>query len=268
MNKRRLLLANNPLLSGPALQDRDNFGVPYREILLSNIDRDPNQPRHIFDETKIDELAESIKSYGVLSPILVKASPTSGRFILVAGERRLRASIKAGKASIPAVINQNKDTTSDSTLAIQLVENLQRSDLTPIERAQAIGVLKESYNLSVRDIAAKLGISKSMVQRSLEILDLPEDLIEALKNGASESKILVLAKIDDKEIRASYLKDLDTLTRSNLTENVEKETSKSKTENKMTAEDARISEEIQRELGMKSKIIRSSMGAETGRLTI
>lgn len=269
MNKRRLLLANNPLLSGPALQDRENYGIPYREILLSNIDRDPNQPRQIFDEAKIEELAESIKSYGVLSPILVKPSETSsGRFVLVAGERRFRASIKAGKQSIPAVISQSKDKSSDSTLAIQLVENLQRSDLTPLERAQAIGVLKESYSLSVREIAAKLGISKSMVQRSLEILDLPDDLIEALKNGASESKILVLAKIEDKEIRASYLKDLDTLTRSSLADNVEKEKSNAKSETKMSAEDARIAEEIQRELGMKAKISRPTIGAESGKLSI
>lgn len=265
-SKRKLLLANNPLLSGPAFDERERSGSPYREIRVTLIDRDPNQPRREFDEAKLDELSHSIKTYGVLNPILVKPSKAVGRFSLIAGERRLRAAIKAGLETVPVMIDQREDESKATTLAMQLVENLQRSDLTPLERAQAIGALKESYDLSVRDIGQKLGISKSMVQRSLEILDLPADLLNALKEGTSESKILLLSKIEDPEIRASYLKDLDVLTRSKLERNLQDE--KEKSVSTITPEDRRITDEIQRAIGLKVRISRSSSESESGKLTI
>jgi ParB family transcriptional regulator, chromosome partitioning protein len=91
VNKRKLVLANNPLLSGPPLEQREKSGVPYRELAISSIDRDENQPRTHFDEERLLELASSIKTYGVLSPILVRPGKSQGRYDLVAGERRLRA---------------------------------------------------------------------------------------------------------------------------------------------------------------------------------
>lgn len=261
MTKRKLSLANNPLLSGPSLVERDRTGTPYREIPLEDIVRDPSQPRRVFDEDKLKELADSILAYGVLSPILVRPSETKGKYILVSGERRLRASTLCKKKTIPAIVSTHNHNEGDLTLSVQLVENLQRADLSPLERAQAIGILKDSYNLSIRDIASKLGISKSMVQRSLEILELPDDLLNALKEGASESKVLLLSKIEDPDIRASYLKDLDVLTRANLTENIERR--KEKTE---SADDARISDDIRRALGLKAKIFRTSK--DSGRISI
>lgn len=268
MNKRKLVLANNPLLSGPAFDEREKAGIPYREILISNIQRDPNQPRVSFDQEKLSELSESIKTYGVLSPVLVKPTNESGKYILIAGERRFRAAQLAGLTSIPALVDREKDDRGDRTLAMQLVENLQRSDLTPLERAHAIGALKETYNLSIREVADKLGISKAMVQRSLDILDLPDDLMNALREGASESKILLLANIEDQEIRASYLKDLDVLTRNQLKNNLEDRKNKSSEDNALTAEDLRITDEIQHSLGMKVKMTRSKQGSNNGKLTI
>jgi ParB family chromosome partitioning protein len=158
------------------------------------------------------------------------------------------------------------------TLAIQLVENLQRDDLSSLERAQAIGALRDGHNLSIREIAEKLSISKSAVQRSLEILSLPDDLLNALREGASESKVLLVAKIEDPAVRATYLKDIDVLTRAQIGQSVERKrpnTSHDTVESKvMTAEDQRIAEEIQRALGMKVRMVRSSPNAEGGRLTI
>lgn len=271
MSKKKLLLANNPLLSGPALQERDKIGIPYREISISSIDRDPNQPRITFDEEKLKELSDSIRTYGVLSPIIVQPSKIPGRYKLVAGERRLRASQLAGLQSIPAMIDREGGNDAERTLAMQLVENLQRADLTPLERAQAIGALRDTFKLSVRDVAEKLGVSKSMVQRSLEILELPDDLLNALKEGASESKILLLAKIEDEEIRASYLKDLDVLTRSQLKKNIEVQP-ESKEQGKVKhfsdPEDERISDELQRALGLKVKLYRNAPGSSAGRITI
>jgi ParB family chromosome partitioning protein len=271
MSKRSFSFANNPLMAGPALDERARGGIPYREIPLSAIEADPNQPRRNFDEEKLQELAESIKQYGVLSPILVRASGLPGRYTVISGERRFRASNIAGLASIPAIVSQSEEE-DGRTLAIQLVENLQRADLSSLERAYAIGALRDGHNLSIRDIAEKLNISKSAVQRSLEILQLPDDLLNALREGASESKVLLVAKIEDESLRASYLKDIDVLTRAQLGKSVEAKkapvTAESFESKAMSPEDQRISEEIQRALGMKVRLTRSNPQAEGGKLSI
>lgn len=268
MSKRKLLLANNPLLSGPRLEERERTGSPYREIPISLIDRDPNQPRVNFDEEKLQELATSIRTYGVLSPLLVRPGKVPGRYDLIAGERRFRAAQIVGLSSVPAMIDQEDVGSEQRTLAIQLVENLQRADLSPLERAHAIGALKETYGLSVRDVAERLGVSKSMVQRSLEILELPDDLLNALREGASESKILLLSKIDNEEIRASYLKDIELLTRNQLEKDIEKNGAEKVGKVNLSPEDQRITDEIQRSLGLKVKMIKADPGQESGKLVI
>ncbi len=271
MSKRSFSFANNPLMAGPALDERSRGGVPYREIPLSAIEPDPNQPRRSFDAEKLQELSDSIKLYGIISPILVRAGKLPGRYTIVSGERRYRAATLAGLASIPAIVSQSEQE-EGRTLAVQLVENLQRDDLSPLERAQAIGALRDAHNLSIRDIAEKLSISKSAVQRSLEILQLPDDLLNALREGAAESKVLLLAKIDDESLRATYLKDLDVLTRSELEKNLQvKKTVEANDDNiqrAVSAEDLRIADEIQRALGMKVRLTRPNPQAENGKLTI
>lgn len=271
MSKRSFSFANNPLMAGPALEERSRGGIPYREIPISAIEADPNQPRRSFDEEKLQELSESIRLYGVLSPILVRAGALPGRFTIISGERRYRASQLAGLAAIPAIVSQGEGEDS-RTLAIQLVENLQRDDLSPLERAQAIGALRDGHSLSIRDIAEKLSISKSAVQRSLEILSLPDDLLNALREGASESKVLLVAKIEDQAVRAAYLKDIDVLTRAQIGQSVEAKRvapSQDIVEPKViSAEDQRIAEEIQRALGMKVRMVRITPNADGGRLTI
>lgn len=272
MSKRSFSFANNPLMQGPALEERVRGGIPYREIPLSAIEADPNQPRRTFDEEKLQELSESIKLYGVISPILVRPGALPGRYTVISGERRYRASTLAGLTSIPAMVSQSQEE-DGKTLAIQLVENLQRADLTPLERAQAIGALRDGHNLSIRDIAEKLSISKSAVQRSLEILSLPDDLLNALKEGAAESKVLLIAKIEDESIRASYLRDVDVLTRAQLEKSLDNKkpaaTNDYQLEPKIvSAEDQRIAEEIQRSLGMKVRLSRSTPQAEGGRLVV
>jgi ParB family chromosome partitioning protein len=268
MAKKRLSLVGNPLLSGPSLLDREHIGVPYREIQISQIQRDPNQPRQLFDEERLKELAASIATYGVLSPILVRATESPGIFRLIAGERRLRAAGMAGLSAIPALVDQSDESSGERTLAMQLVENIQRADLSPLERAHAIGALRDSFNLSVREVAEKLGISKSMVQRSLDILSLPDDLLNALRDGAPESKILLLAKIEDEEIRASYLKDIDLLTRSQLQKDLEKEKAQLERQSFVSPEDRRIADEMQRSIGLKVRLQRTNPESVSGRLVI
>lgn len=271
MAKKKMVFATNPLFSGPTLEERKTLGIPYRELPIASIDPDPNQPRVKFDEEKLSELSNSIKTYGVLSPLLVRAGNSPGRYTLISGERRLRAAKLAGLNSVPALISYDDDSSGEKTLSIQLVENLQRSDLTPLERAHAVAALKETHNLSVRDVADKLGVSKSLVQRSLEILELPDDLLNALREGAAESKILLLAKIEDPEIRASYLKDLDVLTRSRLKKDLdggEGDAQSTRGDTALFAEDERIIDEIRKALGMKVALLRNSKDRESGRLQI
>lgn len=270
MNRRKLLIANNPLLSGPTYEEREKGGIPYRVVAIDAIDRDPNQPRINFDEERLEELAQSIRTYGVLSPLLVRPVQSSpGRFLLIAGERRLRASKLAGLPTIPVLVEQNEDSNDERTLAMQLVENLQRTDLSPLERAHAIGALKDAHSLSVRDVADRLGISKSMVQRSLDILELPDDLLNALREGASESKVLLLSKIPEKEVRARYLQDIELVSRAELQEKLVGSRDKPRIVKpvEVTPEDARLMDEIQRAVGTKVKIIRNA-DSESGRLVI
>lgn len=275
MSKKNFLFSNNPLLAGPKFDDRLKSGIPYREVPIELIERDPNQPRVHFDQEKLQELSDSIKTYGVLSPLLVKPIPASGKFKLIAGERRFRASQLAGLTSVPVLVNSDTEENEAKTLSMQLVENLQRSDLTPLERAHAIAALKDSHGLSVRDVAEKLGISKSMVQRSLDILNLPADLLNALREGASESKILLLSKIEDPTLRATYLKDIDSLTRSEIdqkavADGVKKPNAKASHDQgvALTAEDQRIVDEIQRAIGLKVKMSKTSPTGEGGKLAI
>jgi ParB family chromosome partitioning protein len=285
MSKRKLILANNPLLSGPALRDRHDSNAapqltpsqqgPFREIPIELIDPDPEQPRSVFDEDQLEELTQSIQRYGVLSPLLVRPSRIAGRYLVVAGERRLRASTQAGLASVPAIIDRSLDGDKERTLAIQLVENLQRADLSPLERAQAMGMLRDSFGLSIRDIAERLGVSKSLVHRSLDLLALPPDLIVALQNGASESKILLLSKIDDEDLRATYLREIEEITRSDIEAHLKGRSARTTTpetrdskDEVIDPEDRRIADEIQRAVGVRVRLQREGRNSNRGRLVL
>ena len=173
MAKKQVKFDINPLLSGPSLAERAISGSPYRELPIDDIDVDIDQPRRVFDKESLDELAASISEYGVINPITVKVMP-GGTYRLISGERRLRAAKQAGLTTISALVDAS-DLDDPNRLGKQLVENLQRENLSPMERALAIGQLKETYGWSIREIAKRLGISKGLVQRSLEALALPED---------------------------------------------------------------------------------------------
>ena len=169
MARKKIDFGVNPLLSGPSLVARNTSGSPYREIDLTEIDVDPDQPRKNFDRGALESLAKSIEQYGVLSPILIRMTAPGGSYRVVAGERRYRAAKMAGLNTIPAIIEFD-DEEQGVTSAKQLVENLQRENLDSLEKANAIGHMKDSYGWSVREIASRIGISKTMVQRSLDCL--------------------------------------------------------------------------------------------------
>ena len=147
-------------------------------ISITDIQKNPYQPRKEFDGEKLDELAQSIKENGVIQPIIVRQSPVIGYEIL-AGERRYRASLLAGLRSIPAVVKQ----LSDQEMMVQsIIENLQRENLNPIEEARAYESLVEK-GFTHAEIADKMGKSRPYISNSIRLLSLPEPILSEVESG-------------------------------------------------------------------------------------
>ena len=147
-------------------------------ISITDIQKNPYQPRKEFDREKLHELAQSIKENGVIQPIIVRQSPVIGYEIL-AGERRYRASLLAGLTSIPAVVKQ----LSDQEMMVQsIIENLQRENLNPIEEARAYeSLVKKGFTHA--EIADKMGKSRPHISNSIRLLSLPEQILSEVENG-------------------------------------------------------------------------------------
>ena len=146
---------------------------------LREIEPDPGQPRKTFDDETLAELSASIAEHGLLQPIAVRPKP-SGGYLIVAGERRWRASRMAGLTEVPVVI---KDVSDEQAMELALVENLQREDLDPVEEAAGIRELMTRCDLTQEQAARKLGKSRSALANSLRLLSLPETVLELLKSG-------------------------------------------------------------------------------------
>ena len=146
---------------------------------LREIEPDPGQPRKTFDDETLAELSASIAEHGLLQPIAVRPKP-SGGYLIVAGERRWRASQMAGLTEVPVIV---KDVTDEQAMELALVENLQREDLDPVEEAAGIRELITRCDLTQEQAARKLGKSRSALANSLRLLSLPETVLELLKSG-------------------------------------------------------------------------------------
>lgn len=151
---------------------------PEATIEISKIIRNPNQPRKNFDETALQELADSIKQNGVLQPILVRK--IGGKYQIVAGERRYQASKLAGLKEIPAVV---RDIDDKEVFQLALIENLQRSDLSPMEEAKGYRQLIESQGLTQEGLAKILSKSRSAIANTLRLMDLPTVVQEMIEQG-------------------------------------------------------------------------------------
>ena len=138
------------------------------------------QPRSHFDESGLDELAESIRSQGVVQPIVVTRED-DGKYTIIAGERRWRASKRAGLESVPVVVRSVKD--DQQLLELALVENIQRADLNVIEEAEAYRSLSETFGLSQEDIATRVGKGRTTVTNTLRLLRLPDEIQDYLRDG-------------------------------------------------------------------------------------
>ena len=146
---------------------------------LREVEPDPGQPRKTFDDETLAELSASIAEHGLLQPIAVRPKP-SGGYLIVAGERRWRASRMAGLTEVPVIV---KDVTDEQAMELALVENLQREDLDPVEEAAGIRELMTRCDLTQEQAARKLGKSRSALANSLRLLSLPETVLELLKGG-------------------------------------------------------------------------------------
>jgi ParB family chromosome partitioning protein len=175
------------------------------DLPISAISRNPYQPREQFEQSQLDELAASIAEHGVLQPILV--SEVSGGYQLIAGERRLRAAQLAGLERIPALVRSADDS---AHLAWALIENLQRSDLNPLEEAAAYRRLIDEFSLSHDEVANRVGKSRSAVANTMRLLDLAPEVKDALLRGAiSEGHARAIAGIDDLGQQAAVSMDVE-----------------------------------------------------------
>ena len=166
------------------------------EIKVSEILRDENQPRQNFTEESLAELAASIKQHGVLQPLVVIEE--GGKYVIVAGERRWRAAKMAGLDTVPAIV---RTIDSQNRLELSIIENAQREDLNPIELATAYAKLKSQFNMSVKEIAERVGKSESSVMNTMRLLNLPEDAKKAMvSHGLSEGVMRPLITADKQVI--------------------------------------------------------------------
>jgi ParB family transcriptional regulator, chromosome partitioning protein len=166
--------------AAPIAMPASHTGGSAQEVLIDSIDANPYQTRRRINEAAMEELAESIRSSGVVQPVVLRPGP-NGRFQLVAGERRWHASKRAGKTTIPAVIRQ---ISNEQAMEITIIENLQREDLNPIEQAKAFERLSREFGLTQEQIAARTGKDRASIANFIRLLKLPEALQDALETWA------------------------------------------------------------------------------------
>ncbi len=174
----------------------EEWGTSIQEIPIGDLDPNPDQPRQTFHEESILQLADSIRDQGVLQPLLVVAAP-NGRYRIIAGERRYRASRQAGLGTVPCIV---RDLDIVRQMEISLVENLQREDLNPMEAAKGIRMLMQQCGYTQEKVSARLGKSRPAVANLLRLLTLPDEVTEMVRDGLiSAGHARVLAGLTDRE---------------------------------------------------------------------
>lgn len=171
--------------------EKEAFTTAIEEIDMRLIDPNKNQPRKHFEPSSLKELSDSIKVHGVIQPIIVTKT-NENRYMIIAGERRFRASLLAGLNTIPAII---RDYTPKQVKEVSLIENLQREDLNPIEAARAISELMKEFGFTQEEVASRIGKSRPLVANTLRLLALTPEVIELIEKGlisAGHGKLLVV----------------------------------------------------------------------------
>ena len=178
----------------------EEWGTSIQEIPIGELDPNPDQPRQSFDQESIAQLADSIRDQGVLQPLLVVPA-SGGRYRIIAGERRYRASRVAGLETVPCIV---KDIDVIRQMEIALIENLQREDLNPMEAARGIQALMKQCGYTQEKVSARLGKSRPAVANLLRLLSLPEEVTEMVRDGlisAGHARVLAGIRSAEEQIR-------------------------------------------------------------------
>lgn len=216
------LFADNLLANDE--ENLENSTEKIHKIKVIEIEPNREQPRKNFDEEALEELANSIKTYGVLQPIIVNKK--SDYYEIVAGERRWRAAKKAGLSEMPCIIKD--DITDRSNKEIALIENLQRVDLNPIDKAKGLKELIDDYGMTQKELADSIGISRSNIANSIRILNLDPRVIELAQEGKlTEGHCRNLVVIEDPE--RQYKAALNIIERGESVRDIERKIKNSKT---------------------------------------
>lgn len=183
--------------------DLDQETENLKKISVDDIKPNVNQPRKIFNDEKIEELAESIKEHGVIQPIVVR---TSGEFYeIVAGERRWRAARKAGLEEIPCVV---RELTDEENMLFAIIENMQREDLNPVEEAEGLEKMISTYGLTQEEVSKSVGKSRPYITNSLRLLKLPAKIREMMSEGlitAGHGRALININDENKQIKIAEM---------------------------------------------------------------
>ena len=164
-------------------------------IPLDHIDKNPYQTRYLFDQELLEELADSIRVNGVVQPVVVRPAEEEGRYVLILGERRCRASKMAGKESVPAIVRRVSE---QQAAEMTVIENLQRQDLNCLEQAEAFRLLSKEFNLTQEEIGARVGMSRESVSNYMRLLRLPQEVLQYLANGQiGFSEAREILRLDD-----------------------------------------------------------------------
>ncbi len=178
-------------------------------VMLVSVDQvlpNPRQPRRLMNPDELQDLTTSVREHGVLQPLIVTPGDMQGRYILIAGERRLQAARLAGLATVPVLVHQATD---QQRLELAIIENVQRSDLSALEQAEAYRQLSEDFNLSHEEIAARVGKSRVTVTNTLRLLKLPDPVKNALIEGCiSEGHARALLALPSPEAQVAALRTL------------------------------------------------------------
>ena len=192
----------------PVAEERETSGRAL-SVPIWSIDTNAAQPRKLFDEETLNELADSIRVHGIVQPLIVKEK--NGRYMIIAGERRFRAARIVGLTEVPVIV---ADYAEEKITEVSLIENIQRENLNPVEEAEAIQCLMQQYGMTQEEVSKRLGKNRSTVANTLRLLNLPPDVLELLRDGrlsaghgrvlAGISDVGIIRKLADETLRLGY----------------------------------------------------------------
>jgi ParB family chromosome partitioning protein len=233
------------------------------EVEISAIRPNPRQPRTNMDNEQLGDLAESIRTHGVLQPLIVLPADSKGRYILIAGERRLRASKEAGLTAVPVII---RNTNELGQLELALIENLQRTDLNPLEAADGYRQLIDDFSLSHDDVAQRVGKSRTAVSNTLRLLKLSAAVREAIANNQiSEGHGRALLALPTAQSQSAALetiiqRGLNVRQTEELARRLQGERAKKSGKKRRSAEETALEEQLRDSLGTRVTLRRGPKG--------